>query len=324
MMSVEWFDDFRRITNCIFALSFQPHCRAAEVQTGARQLFLQQEKISSRYSSIAADRKNDFREEGDTKMCDTKQGQQLRSSLRKTHTSDQNGSKDADPDKHVRFACPKDSTFKCDTQFSSIEATPDCSNEDTERMSPAQRKRNITPEEKEECEQSPKKCKPNELIIRLSQALETLLRNSKLKEIDRKIEESRENAEALFDRALSLIDLVVTYDMSTYELEVLAKETKDRRSVISAQREKDIREVEAAFRSANELLSEVESCFAAVATSVEEKYEDDSGIQSFEAEDEPSFGMIRLYVLFESRKENEFGKRWREKERKALCVVDAL
>lgn len=46
-----------------------------------------------------SDCKNRFREEGDTKMCDTKQGQQLRSSLRKTHTSDQNGSKDADPDK---------------------------------------------------------------------------------------------------------------------------------------------------------------------------------------------------------------------------------
>uniref|UniRef100_A0A0M3HWF6 Sec2p domain-containing protein n=1 Tax=Ascaris lumbricoides TaxID=6252 RepID=A0A0M3HWF6_ASCLU len=217
-------------------------------------------------------------------MCDTKQGQQLRSSLRKTHTSDQNGSKDADPDKHVRFACPKDSTFKCHSQFPSIKATSYWSNENAERMPPVQRKRNITLEGG--CEQGNriKKNRPNERIIRLSQTLETLLRSSKLKEIDRKIEESREDAEALLDRALSLTDVAITHDISMHELKVLAKEAMDRRSVINAQRQKDIQEVEAAFSSANELLSEMESCFTTVTTSMEGQYEDDSGMPSLEAE----------------------------------------
>ncbi|VDM50214.1 unnamed protein product [Toxocara canis] len=217
-------------------------------------------------------------------MCDAGQSLQLRSSLRKSLGSEQKANREQDIDKHVRFACSKDAASEQHSQFPSTNILLNDENE---------RKR-TTESDGSACEHSrrAKKNKPNERIIRLSQALETLLRNSKLREIGPALESCREDAELLLDRALTFTEIALDNDIRKHQLEVMMDNGAEQRAVVDMQRQKQIERVKAACDSANEvvflktlrvflfrwkLLCAMESCVSKLKANVEREENGECG-----------------------------------------------
>ncbi|VDM48506.1 unnamed protein product [Toxocara canis] len=141
-----------------------------------------------------------------------------------------------------------------------------------------QRKR-TTESDGSACEHSrrAKKNKPNERIIRLNQALETLLRNSKLREMGPALESCREDAELLLDRALTFTEIALDNDIRKHQLEVMVDNGAEQRAVVDTQRQKEIERVKAACDSASKLLCAMESCVSKLKANVEREESGECG-----------------------------------------------
>ncbi|KHN86776.1 hypothetical protein Tcan_17993 [Toxocara canis] len=144
---------------------------------------------------------------------------------------------------------------------------------------PSMQRKRTTESDGSACEHSrrAKKNKPNERIIRLNQALETLLRNSKLREIGPALESCREDAELLLDRALTFTEIALDNDIRKHQLEVMMDNGAEQRAVVDMQRQKQIERVKAACDSANELLCAMESCVSKLKANVEREESGECG-----------------------------------------------